>query len=115
MNEDVSPTKNCDLEETCGQSGWETRQSKMKALTLPETNIAPENGWLEYDPFLLGRPIFRGELFVSGRVFLGGLLGPGAGWLTLAMMTHQRCSSAPLKSPPRRPAARHEDRQVQLS
>ena len=29
--------------------------------TLPETNIAPENGWLEYDPFLLGWPIFRGE------------------------------------------------------
>ena len=30
--------------------------------TLPETSIAPENGWLEYDPFLFGfRPIFRGE------------------------------------------------------
>ena len=30
--------------------------------TLPETNIAPENGWLEDDPFLFGiRPIFRGE------------------------------------------------------
>ena len=29
--------------------------------TLPETNIVPKNGWLEYDPFLLGRPIFRGE------------------------------------------------------
>ena len=27
--------------------------------TLPETNIAPENGWLEYDCFLLGWPIFR--------------------------------------------------------
>ena len=37
--------------------------------TLPEANIAPKNGWLEYDPFLLGsRPIFRGELLVSGRV-----------------------------------------------
>ena len=34
------------------------------------TNIfAPENGWLEYDCFLLGpRPIFRGELLVSGSV-----------------------------------------------
>ena len=31
-------------------------------VTLPETNIfAPENGWLEYDRFLLGRPIFRCE------------------------------------------------------
>ena len=34
--------------------------------TLPETNIfAPENGWLEYDRFLLGWPIFRG--YVSFR------------------------------------------------
>ena len=31
------------------------------------TAKAPENGWLEYDPFLLGRPIFKGELLVSGR------------------------------------------------
>ena len=28
--------------------------------TLPETNIGPENCWLEDDPFLLGKPIFRG-------------------------------------------------------
>ena len=32
----------------------------MKA-TLPETSIfAPENGWLEYNRFLLRRPIFCG-------------------------------------------------------
>ena len=39
-------------------------------ITLPETNgFAPENGWLEYDPFLFGaRPIFRCEMLVSGRV-----------------------------------------------
>ena len=37
--------------------------------SLTETNIfAPENGWLKYDRFLLGWPIFRGELLVSGRV-----------------------------------------------
>ena len=39
-------------------------------VTLPETNskFTPENGWLEYDPFLLGsRPIFRGKLAVSFR------------------------------------------------
>ncbi len=36
-------------------------------VTLPETNIAPENGWLKYS-FPLGWPIFRGELLVSGRV-----------------------------------------------
>ena len=30
-----------------------------------ETNIfTPENGWLEYDCFLLGWPIFGGELLV---------------------------------------------------
>ena len=30
--------------------------------TLPETNskVAPENGWLEYDPFLLGPGLFSG-------------------------------------------------------
>ena len=39
-------------------------------LPLPETNIlAPEHGWLELvGSFLLGRPIFRGELLVSRRV-----------------------------------------------
>ncbi len=37
--------------------------------TLPETNIAPKNGWLN-TTFLLGRTIFRGELLVSGRVAL---------------------------------------------
>ena len=47
-------------------------------LTLPETNseFAPENGWLEYKPFLLGRPIFRGELLVSGRVVSGDRITP---------------------------------------
>ena len=35
------------------------------SYTLPETNMAPENGWLEYDRFLLGWPIFRG--YVSFR------------------------------------------------
>ena len=35
--------------------------------SLPETNskFAPENGWLEDDPFLLGWLIFRGKLVVS--------------------------------------------------
>ena len=30
-------------------------------------NIAPENGWLEYDPFLLGAGLFSGALAVSFR------------------------------------------------
>ena len=38
-----------------------TLDFNVPILTLPETNIfAPKNGWLEYEPFLLGsRPIFR--------------------------------------------------------
>ena len=38
----------------------------LKKHTLPETNIAPENGWLEYDRFLLGNPIFRGYVSLQG-------------------------------------------------
>ncbi len=36
-------------------------------FTLPETNIAPENGWLEYDCFLLGPGLFSGAMAVSFR------------------------------------------------
>ena len=39
----------------------------LGGLTLPETNIAPENGWLEDDPFLLGPGLFSGaKSLVSG-------------------------------------------------
>ena len=39
--------------------------------TRPKTNIfAPQNGWLEYDCFLLERPICRGELLVSRSIIL---------------------------------------------
>ena len=48
-------------------------KSEMQDLTRPsthaqpenilsETNISPKDGWLEDDPFILGWPIFRGEL-----------------------------------------------------
>ena len=42
------------------------------SLTLPETTVAPENGWFEYDRFLLGNPFFRGEnvSFSQGTQFL---------------------------------------------
>ena len=43
--------------------GQETAvQGELKLPTLPETNseFTPENGWLEYDRFLLLWPIFRG-------------------------------------------------------
>ena len=51
-------------------TSWHTHtnlREKWIEFTLPETNIAPKNGWLE-DYFLLGRHIFRGEPLVSGRV-----------------------------------------------
>ena len=36
-------------------------------FTLPETNIAPKNGWLEYY-FPIGEAYFQGLCLVSGRV-----------------------------------------------
>ena len=38
-------------------------------LTIPETKIASENGWLEDDPFLLGWLSGRCELLVLGGVY----------------------------------------------
>ena len=39
-----------------------------------ETNIfAPENGWLEYYPFLLGFGLFSGAMLVSGSVAIVSL------------------------------------------
>ena len=35
--------------------------------TLPETRMAPENWWLEYDHFLLRWPIFMCEMFSFGE------------------------------------------------
>ena len=37
--------------------------------TLLKTNIfAPENGWLDFDPFSLGFPLLSCAMLVSGRV-----------------------------------------------
>ena len=33
-------------------------KKKVRQGTLPENNIAPENGWLEYYPFLLGQKAY---------------------------------------------------------
>ncbi len=46
---------------------WWVFQPVMLVFQGLPHNIAPENGWLEYDPFLLGWPIFRGH--VSFRPF----------------------------------------------
>ena len=37
-------------------------RSRLPSLKLTNSEFAPENGWLEYDCFLLGWSIFRGEL-----------------------------------------------------
>ena len=34
-------------------------------VCIPKTNMAPENGWLQEDPFPFRRPIFQGR--VSSR------------------------------------------------
>ena len=47
-------------------------------ITIPETNIAPENEWLEDKPFLLGPGNFSGAFAVSfreGNFFIFDLLG----------------------------------------
>ena len=48
-----------------------SREGIEVVYTLPKTYTAPENGWLGDNPFLLGWPIFGGELLVSGRA--GGM------------------------------------------
>ena len=57
------------------------RKKTRKLAWIPSLKLtakAPENGWLEYDPFLLGWPILRGELLVSGSVinYVVGFLPP---------------------------------------
>ena len=57
------------LTKAASQSGFWFKICWLLTDTLPETNIAPENGccmlgWISF----WGRPIFRGELLVSGRV-----------------------------------------------
>ena len=55
--------------------------------TLPETNIAPEDGWLE-DTFPFGKPIFRG--YVSFRECMLNF-----GMYTLGCKPHQEMPSSP--------------------
>ena len=47
---------------------WPRKKKHSPLIPSPKTNIARENGWLEDKPFLSGRLIFRGELWVSGSV-----------------------------------------------
>ena len=53
-------------------SPWKSKSTIFSPSQLPETHIfAPENGWLEDDPFLFGgkRPPGRCEVLVSGSDF----------------------------------------------
>ena len=51
--------------------GKKTGKTEM-GITLPKTNIAPTNGWLEYY-FPIGEAYFQGLLpLVSGRVLFNG-------------------------------------------
>ena len=62
----VDPAEVLVLVEVAPRKGWIKIAYQLPSLKL--TAKAPENGWLEYDRFLLEWPIFRGELLVSGRV-----------------------------------------------
>ncbi len=49
--------------------GWCMRgASRLHHVTLPETNISPENWWLKIMKFLSRWSLFRGKLAVSFRV-----------------------------------------------
>ena len=48
-----------EIEKTCRFYKETPKDVEVFNITLPETNITPENGWLEDDPFVLRRPIFR--------------------------------------------------------
>ena len=57
-------------------------------ITPPKTNIAPENGWLEYYSFLFGWPIlrcyvsFREGMFVVHRIYWTGEKPVRSHWTT---------------------------------
>ena len=53
---------------SCHELAWNLIISCIYIYTIHESNIGLENGWLEYKRFLLGKPIFRCELLVSGSV-----------------------------------------------
>ena len=46
----------------------ERYQEETRRNTLPATNMAPENGWLEYQFPFGARPISTGKLLVLGSV-----------------------------------------------
>ena len=43
---------------------WLLQVAMLHMLPSLKLADAPENGWLEYDGFLLGNPLFSGAMFV---------------------------------------------------
>ena len=68
----------------------------FKPVSVAETNSSPlrMDGWLEYDPFLLGWPIFRGDLLVSGRVSSFTFLKSETGSFSIPMIPTEKITSA---------------------
>ena len=56
--------------EGCPSTDWFDVFFFRQLPSLKLTAKAPENGWLEYDCFLLGPGLFSGAMLVSGRVQL---------------------------------------------
>ena len=74
--------------------GIHFRNMQTKIYTLPETNseFTPENGWLEYKPFLLGFGLFSGAFAVSfGEGIAGGFTD---GWFHVLKPVHQNRENA---------------------
>ena len=73
----------------------ETGYEAISRGTLPETNIAPKNGCLEYY-FPIGDGLFSGAMLVSGRVvFLSNLLLRHYSSQERLRLPHHRCGSKP--------------------
>ena len=70
LTKNSPPVKSVPAEHNLPTPRQKQKHRKFNQNTYPETNVWPleMDGW--YTIFLLGRPIFRGKLLVSGRVTL---------------------------------------------
>ena len=77
--------------------GGPSHVSQYLAEIPSETNIVPENGWLEYHRFLLGWPILMGKIHLSfrGCMLLNSAIDPAKFGLSMVA----GCNLHPLKTP----------------
>ena len=63
----VQPPLFSDLQTAMARLRFEPRSSPSQEYPAPETNseFTPENGWLEYDCFMLGFGLFSGAFAVT--------------------------------------------------